>query len=251
MMIGEEKRVGGIYEDVELRHHTESGETATRPYVFINMVTSVDGKASVDGKVAGLGTDVDRSVMRTLRSKADAVMIGGGTLRAEKLSLGLDSDDPRRRPLAVILTNTGELPLESNLVRDNQQDLLIMLSEGADEHAELHLGRLANVRRVPVSGSGLVDLARSLTILRSDYNVGSLLIEGGPTLNRALISAELADELFITLSPMLIGESGTRTPGIIDGVIGEPRNLRILSAHLTGNEMFLRYALKATSETSG
>ena len=48
----------------------------------------------MEGKAAGIGSTADRRTMRTLRSKVDAVMIGAGTLRAEKLSLGLDPTDP-------------------------------------------------------------------------------------------------------------------------------------------------------------
>jgi riboflavin-specific deaminase-like protein len=210
--------------------------------VFINMVASVDGETSIEGKASALGAASDRSVMRNLRSKADAIMIGGGTLRAEKLSLSLDAEDSREIPLAVILTNTGDLPLESNLVRDHRQHVLIMLSDSADKGAEGRLGRLAEIRRVPSSRSGLVDLAKSLEILGSEYRVGSLLVEGGPTLNHALISANLADELFVTLAPMLVGRNTEGTPGIIVGDLTVPRHLRLLSSHLVEDEIFLRYA---------
>src|SRR5215212_8815849 len=54
-----------------------------RPYVLINMVCSLDGKASAeDGKSGFIGSPTDRYLMRALRARADAVMIGAGTLRA-------------------------------------------------------------------------------------------------------------------------------------------------------------------------
>jgi riboflavin biosynthesis pyrimidine reductase len=108
----------GIYQGIWFP--PSRGRDPTRPYVFINMVASVDGKTAVEGKASSLGSAADRSVMRTLRSRADAVMVGGGTLRAEKLSLSLEADEPGPRPLAVILTNTGDVPLESNLIRDRR-----------------------------------------------------------------------------------------------------------------------------------
>ena len=211
------------------------------------MVVSVDGKAAVEGKASGLGTAADRSVMRTLRSRADAVMVGAGTLRAERLSLSLDAEDPRPGPLAVIMTNTGDVPLQSNLVRDHRQNVLVLLAQGADKDAERTLGRHAEVRRVPEAGSGLIDQARALEIMKADYGIDVLLCEGGPTLNHALISANLADELFVTLAPMLIGagthEAPARAPSILNGVLGEPKRLRLLSAHPADDEIFLRYAL--------
>jgi 2,5-diamino-6-(ribosylamino)-4(3H)-pyrimidinone 5'-phosphate reductase len=222
---------------------SQAGQNAGRPYVFINIVCTVDGRTSVDGKASGLGSPQDRRVMRTLRSKADAVMIGGRTLRAEKLSLGLDVEDPRPRPLAVILTNTGDIPLGSNLVSDERQRVLVLLSDAADKGAEGRIGGLAEVRRVPEL-LGAIDLALALETLRSEYNVGHLLVEGGPTLNQALISSDLADELFLTLAPMLLGESTWPTQPTAHGISTEPRNVRLLSAYVAANELFLRYSLR-------
>lgn len=229
-----------------------SGEDTRLPYVFINVVCTVDGRTSLEGKASSLGSTADRLVMRTLRSKADAVMIGGGTLRAERLSLGLDPEDPRSRPLGVVLTNTGDVPLARNLVRDKRQSVLVLLAESADEGVDQSLGDLAEVRRVPTSSgaSGAIDLAGALRILKSDYNIDRLLVEGGPTVNYALISSRLADELFLTLSPMLLGPSSPKASGVLGGTLSSTYNLRLLSVHLAGDEVFLRYALKSMSGMS-
>jgi len=212
--------------------------------VFINMVMSVDGKTAVEGKASGLGSAADRAVMRTLRSKADAVMVGGGTVRAERLSLGLDAKDPRPRPLAVVLTNTGGVPLDRNLLRDEGQRVLVLLSEAATREAERHLGRLAEIRRVPASDTRVIDVARALATLKTEYGIDLLLCEGGPTLNHTLISSGLADELFVTLAPRLVGELDGRAPGIVGGALEKNVRLRLLSAHPAGDEIFLRYALE-------
>jgi riboflavin biosynthesis pyrimidine reductase len=105
----------GIYEDLELPPPERSDPS--RPYVIINMVSSIDGKVAIEGKSSRIGSETDRRVMRTLRSKVDAVMVGAGTLRAEKLSLGLDECSAGKQPLAVVVTATGDVSLESNLVR--------------------------------------------------------------------------------------------------------------------------------------
>jgi 2,5-diamino-6-(ribosylamino)-4(3H)-pyrimidinone 5'-phosphate reductase len=239
----------GIYHD--LRLVPGASEHPKRPYVFINMVASVDGKTAVEGKASGLGTAADRSGMRSLRSKADAVMVGAGTLRAEKLSLGLDVDDPRPRPMAVILAGTGEVPLGRNLVRDGRQKVLVVLAESAEKGVEGQIDSLSEVevRRVAADSWGRLDLTKVLRVLKSDYDVSRLLVEGGPTLNHALVSAELADELFVTLAPRLLGGGSSTAPAILDGALTEPRNLRLLSAHPVANEMFLRYALETRSST--
>jgi len=232
-----------IYEDIQLPIDTT--KTSTVPYLILNLVRSVDGKTAIEGKASGLGTDVDRSVMRTLRSRADAVMVGGGTVRAERLSLSLDAEDNRPVPRAIILTTTGDLPLESNLVRDHRQDVLVLLSESAEKGLEGRLKHLAEIRRVPATKSGAIDVANALEILKSSYGIDILLCEGGPALNQALISANLADELFVTLAPVLVGANTSKEqrtfPG---GQPGDPVTLRLISSHAVGEELFLRYSIE-------
>src|SRR5579864_3327543 len=52
-----------------------------RPIVYLNMVSSVDGKATVGGSERGLGSADDKRIMQELRSHADAVLNGATTLR--------------------------------------------------------------------------------------------------------------------------------------------------------------------------
>ncbi len=232
-----------VYEDLELPPTGHNG----RPYVFINMVSSLDGRTAVEGKASGIGTAMDRKVMRTLRSKADAVMIGAGTLRAERLSLGLDAEDRAPRPLAVVLGGTGDIPLEENLVRDGRQKVLVLLADSAAEAVGGRLGRHVDLLRVQSTGSGVVDLANALEVLKAEHNVNHLLVEGGPSLNRALISENLVDEIFITLAPTLLGTDGAQAPAFIEGPLAERQTLQLLSAYLTEDELFLRYSLHLLS----
>src|SRR5215217_948170 len=232
-----------IYKELELPR--SGGGGTSRPYIFINMVSSLDGNTSVQGKASGIGTAMDRRIMRTLRSKADAVMIGAGTLRAEKLSLGLDAEDAGTNPLAIILSGTGDIPLESNLIRYGHQRILVFLADSVAEAASTRLGHHAEVTRVRTTASGGVDLARAIGMLKTEYGVNRLLVEGGPTLNHALISTRLADEIFITLAPMLLGTCDPETPAILGGPLNEPQNLQLISIYLADDELFLRYALKS------
>lgn len=213
--------------------------------MFLNMVQSADGKTAIEGKASRLGTGNDRSVMRTLRSSADAVMVGGGTVRAERLSLSLDAEDIRPVPRAVILTNTGDLPLESNLVRDHRQEVLVLLSDSADKGVERRLGHLAEIRRVPATESGTIDVANALELMKSRYSIDILLCEGGPVLNQALINADLADELFVTMAPVLVGANASEDPGaFLKDRLGDPKALRLISSHVAGDELFLRYSIE-------
>ena len=241
------REVPDIYEDLEL---PPSGRLdVCRPYVVVNMVGSVDGRAATQGKAGGIGSSVDRRAMRTLRRRADAVMIGAGTLRAEKLSLGLDPSDGVPQPLAIIVTDTGNIPLEEHLIVKGGQEVLILLSDAVREGVAERLSKLARVMRAPADPTGAVDLGKALAALRAGRGVESVVVEGGPGLNHALFSRNLVDDLFLTVAPELLGGTPTQTPTLLRGPeipIGERPTLELVSVHLADGELFLRYSLART-----
>lgn len=212
-----------------------------RPYVFINMVSSADGKAAVSGRVLGIGSRSDRRVMRNLRVLADAVMIGSGTLLAEKISLGVPEQLSQLRtsrgkssqPLAVIMSRDKNLPL-TNLVEPKPHNTFTsttMLEEEAVEKRDL-------------------DLTKVLKVLRKYYSVSYLLVEGGPSINYSLLGANLVDEIFLTISPTIIGGPST-APTIVGRSLNLPTEalglrLELTSAAVIESELFLRYVLSRT-----
>jgi riboflavin-specific deaminase-like protein len=244
------REVFAIYDDLDLP--PTANREGARPYVIINTVSSVDGRTAVGGKAAGIGSVTDRQTMRTLRSKADAVMIGAATLRAERLTLALDETGVAQ-PLAIIVTETGDVPLEEHLIVGDGQEVLILLSDEAPERVVERLLTLAAVKRVPADSTGAVDLEKALLALKAERGVESLVVEGGPGLNHALISLNLVDELFLTVAPELLGGSADQTLTLLRGPTLPARDrpdLDLVSIHLSGDELFLRYSLARTPSHS-
>jgi riboflavin-specific deaminase-like protein len=220
--------------------------------VITNTVSSVDGRTAIGGKAAGLGSRIDRQTMRTLRSRADAVMIGAGTLRAERLTLGLDETGVPQ-PLAIIVTDTGDVPLEEHLIVEGGQEVLILLSDAAPKRVVERLATLAPVMRAPADSTGAIDLEAALRTLKAERGVESLVVEGGPGLNHALISLNLVDELFLTVAPELLGGGADQTLTLLRGPMLPARDrptLDLVSIHLSGDELFLRYSLAPTPSHS-
>lgn len=217
-----------------------------RPYVMVNMIGTLDGKTTFDGKTSGIGSAVDRLLMRTLRSRADAVMIGANTLRAERLSLGLDEPARAPQPLAVVVTASGDVPLDQNLILGRGQDLLLIVPEGVTARTARGRGRTLAVSSSSSSGArGAISLREAVETLKSEYAVDLLLVEGGPSLNHSLVSEGLVDELFITLSPKLLGGTAGETRTLLDGhEFQQARTATLLATHLCENELFLRYRLQ-------
>lgn len=223
-----------------------------RPYTAINMVSTADGKITAGGRAGGIGSRVDRLVMRLLRSRTDAVMVGAGTVRAEKINLGLPSDlsDSVRRSdhLGVILSASGEVPLENLIQNEGEREgerLLFITSRSTSERTLKRLSQRGEVR--PELAGVRDDYRRVLELLRSEYGVDRLLVEGGPSVNRALMRHGLADELFLTFTPRLAAgiPSGDRASTILHGEeLEPPLDMRLLSVYEADSELYMRYALK-------
>jgi riboflavin biosynthesis pyrimidine reductase len=196
-----------------------------RPYVIANMVASADGRTSVDGESAPLSSPADRLLFHALRGQVDAVLAGTVTLRAERYRRLVR--DPGRRaaraarglhpdPLALILSRSGDIPYDIELLTDPEQPRAIFTAAEADPVAAL--------RRV-----------------REEHGVLSLLCEGGATLLAGLVYAGLVDELFLSVSPYLVGGTG---PAILAGPpLHPPVTLDLV--HLIEHEhvLFLRYRI--------
>lgn len=237
-------KVKEIYGD--LNFPVEHPGNSLLPYVIINMVSSLDGKVSVIGKSGAIGSRLDRSVMRTLRSKVDAVMIGAGTLRAEKVSL---TSEGRRtpEPTAVIVTSSLDIPME-NLLYASKDNTIILVPKGSDKKNKEKTARLserAEVLPCEADENG-IDFSEALKNLKESHEVGSVLLEGGPSISHAFISRDLVAEIFLTLSPKLLGGLPKESIGILSGKILDlapvPKLLSIHKSEST-DELFLRYRI--------
>jgi riboflavin biosynthesis pyrimidine reductase len=112
-----------------------------RPYVVVNFVASADGRATFGGRSGQLGDDGDRTVFHSLRKQADAVLVGTVTLRTERYGpLVKDANVRHERalagrradPLAVVVTRSGDVPVEIPLFEDPEAAIVVrvLLCEG-------------------------------------------------------------------------------------------------------------------------
>ena len=170
---------------------------AERPWVRANMVTTLDGvMRGPDGRSVSISSAVDRRVLSIARASADVLLVGAGTIRAEDYR-------PSRLPIAIVSARLDLPPtLRMFAERDDSMPRPIVLTTatGAAD-APGHLVRQADL--VPC-GSADVDLHVAVRALQ-DRGLGHILCEGGPSLLSALVSADLLDELLLTVSPILLG----------------------------------------------
>jgi riboflavin biosynthesis pyrimidine reductase len=208
------------------------------PDVYANMVSSVDGRAVVDGRAAGLGSAVDQALMLRLRAHADCVLNGAGTVRAERVHRRLPPELTERRrargqsdePIYAIATGSGEVELPG------AERVVVFVAERTPREAWTRLETLADV---VVAGDDRPDPRYIVQHLREHYGCRHVLLEGGPTFNRSALEAGVVSELFLTLAPKLVAGPGK---AIVDGApLSAGLNLRSLYEH--EGELFLRYAV--------
>jgi riboflavin-specific deaminase-like protein len=211
-----------------------------RPFVYMNFVSTVDGRAAHDGSTRALGGEADLELLLELRVLSDAVLIGSGTLRAEGYDR-LVRGEPRRAariaaglaedPLAVVLTRRFDVPWNAGLFQAPEQTVLVYTgAEGSppDVPATVEVIRLAD----PRPAAALADLR--------ERGVRALLCEGGPTMFGALLADGAVDELFLTIAPIVTGDENEPTI-VSGGRLAVPADLELRWVLRAGSELFLRY----------
>jgi riboflavin biosynthesis pyrimidine reductase len=193
---------------------------AERPHLALDMIATVDGRGALDGRTRGLGNAGDRELFHGLRAQVDAVMAGASTIRDERYGPILKDADLialRERaglpaqPLA--LTVSRSLAFDPNLPLLADPDSHLVVLTPSDGEIAPCAATVSYLR-----GTSLTELLASL---RRDLGVRSIVCEGGPTLNSQLLAAGLVDELFLSISPLLLGGHAPLT--IVDGPPGRTR----------------------------
>ena len=214
-----------------------------RPYLGINMVSSLDGKATLDWRTKGLSTEVDRRLFHHLRTQADAVMVGAGTAREERYGRVTKNDELRQKrqnegfvPDALAVVVSGRLDLPPDLPLLNEPEQTVVIATGSDASIPGVEGRVEYAR----VGA---DLPRLMSYLHEEHGVRSVLCEGGPTLNSFLFAAGLVDELFLTMNPKVIGGAAALT--IVAGrELVDPVELDLVSVAEADGELYTRWRMR-------
>lgn len=238
-----------------------------RPYVIANFVTSLDGVVSLSnsgitggGEISGNNRH-DHSVMGLLRSIADAVIVGAGTQRSAPRHLWTaayiypplagayrqlrDSLGITEPPLTVIVTARGNINLTRPVFRSAETPVLIVTTaNGAQRIHEQSLPAHVQVRaiesNVRISARDVLEAVQHVRACRY------ILVEGGPQLMGDFFAGNSLDELFLTLSPQVVGRDETvERPGMVMDRRFAPEHPvwgRLSSVRRGGNHLFLRYS---------
>ncbi|KDN83285.1 deaminase reductase [Kitasatospora cheerisanensis KCTC 2395] len=226
-----------------------------RPYVLLSAAVSIDGHlddASPDRLLLSNAEDFDR--VDALRAASDAILVGGGTLRADNPRLLVNS--PARRaereaaglpahPLKVTLSASGALSPALRFWHTGGAKLAYT----TDAAAPALRAALAGAPGTEVAGLGAaVPLGAVLDDLGA-RGVRRLMVEGGGGVHTQFLAEGLADELQLAVAPLLVGQPAAPRflgPAAYPG--GPARRMRLLEARTVGDVVLLRYAPKESSD---
>lgn len=221
--------------------------------VRANMVTSADGRATIGGRVGDLTGQADQALLLALRGWCDVLLVGAGTVRVEGygvIEVPAEAREIRTargqadRPVFAITSASldldPELPAFAEAGPQNRP--WVVTVPGSDPGRRARLEPYARVLEVAAGPDGRPSPAAVVAGLRR-AGLPRVLSEGGPTMLAHLVGADQVDELFLTVSPKLVGGEGLR---ILHGpAYEEPHELRLLDVLGAGDEVFLRYAVGA------
>lgn len=236
--------VAAEVDPVETYLAAERTPPADRPWVVVGMVASLDGATAVKGRSGPLGGPGDREVFRAVRAIADVILVAAGTARAEEYgpvrldegiraarrAAGRTTDVPR---LAIV---TASLDVDLARLGGGGPPPIVFTTEDADVERRDAAEASAEVR---IAGRGRVDVRRVLSHLRA-AGVGIVVSEGGPSLNAALVEADVVDEWCVTLASAVAGGD---SPRMVSGApaISPPQELELRSLLTHDGALFGRW----------
>jgi riboflavin biosynthesis pyrimidine reductase len=231
------------------------------PRLFANFVATADGVVAIpslpqSNRLIAGGSSADRFVMGLLRACADVVVLGSGTLLASPGGLWTPEQ-------AFPDAAAGYAELRRRLDRPARLEVAVLSASGAvdpdhpvisagamvvttDEGAAVLADRLPPEHLLSLGPGPLLDAAAAVTRLR-DRGHRLVLSEGGPRLFGSLLAAGVVDELFLTVSPLLVGRAdGAERLALVEGadlLTSRRTKARLLGVRLSGGHLFLRYEL--------
>jgi riboflavin-specific deaminase-like protein len=231
-----------------------------RPFVFINVATSVDGKLAPENrKFVPFGSKRDLDLLYELRARADAALMGARTVDSAPGHYGPGPAKYRRLRLRrglpeynlrVVVSGRGTLDPRSDIFRYRFSPIIVLTSARASVR---NLRRLRGVADdVEIFGDAELDFRAAFRWLEKKWGVRKILCEGGGELNMALIRQNLVDEIYLTLCPLIFG--GRAAPTLADGPgmnsVEQAPKLHLKSMRRIGQELFMVYRVRKRERSS-
>lgn len=185
--------------------------TTRRPFVTLKTASTLDGKiAAKSGDSKWITNEASRAYVHTLRHRNQGIMVGVGTVAADDPELNTRLDVPGLQPIRIVVDSKLRIPPSAKVLRSlDTNPTIVLTTESAPAAKRAELEGLG-VRVIPCGDGPGVDLETAMDCL-GELEIGTILLEGGGTLNGAMLEKRLVDKIALFFAPKIIG--GTAAPG--------------------------------------
>ncbi len=217
--------------------------------VAVNFAMTWDARVSTRARTpSDFSSPRDKQRLLEIRATGDALLVGRKTIEVDRMQMGLPDERLRAGrvsrgqsayPLRVVASHSGAIDPGLRIFESDFSPIVLFSTTRMPTATQAALEDRATLH---LSEGTEVDLRVMLATLAERYGVRRLVCEGGPTLFRSLLEADLVDEINLTFCPLIFG--GVSAP-TITGVAGEflpaTRECRLEAMEVVGGECFARY----------
>ena len=183
-----------------------------RPFIHVNCAMSADGKLAGDDRTqVRISSDEDKTRVKTMRKKYDAILVGVGTVIADNPHLTFKDGDYDTNPIRIVLDPHGRTP-EDALVLDERAPTVMVTLEDCNVEWDCE--------EIIRAGKDEIDLDAVLEEL-ADFGIENVLVEGGGRTIASFFRAGLVDRYSVFVGGLVIGGSNAPTPCDGDGWVRE------------------------------
>jgi diaminohydroxyphosphoribosylaminopyrimidine deaminase/5-amino-6-(5-phosphoribosylamino)uracil reductase len=215
--------------------------TTGRAWVTAKWAQTVDGRiATRTGQSQWITGPTMRRRVHRLRARADAVLVGMGTVAADDPMLTARGVPVRRAATRVILDTHGRLPDDAAVARTAaEHPTLVVTASGRDFPAPIDVLRVGTAG----GGAGGVDLGEAMTRLWQERGIGAVLVEAGPRVLGSLLDSDLVDEAFVHIAPMVLADAEAlpAAVGRAAASLTDARRFTLVRAGARGGDVELWY----------
>ena len=204
-----------------------------RPFIHVNCAMSADGKiAGIDRKQVRISSDEDKSRVKELRRKYDAILVGVGTILADDPHLTVKDLDYDSNPVRIVIDPHGKTPDEA-LVLDERAPTVMITSTECEKEWDCE---------ETLYFDGELCLSKMLETLADEIGIESILVEGGGETIASFFKEGLVDRYTVFVGGLIIGGRTAPTPvGGDDWISENGIELLLRDSVVLGNGVLLTF----------
>ena len=181
--------------------------TENRPFISLKLASALDGLiADERGNSKWITSEESRKLVHKLRSYHNAVMVGIGTVLKDDPLLNVRYFSSKPQPKAIVLDKDLKIPTNCRLIKERRKELIVVTREESLLSYKAGILQDLGIKLLPVETvEEKLNLEEALTLLRKEFNIYSIMCEGGAKTAWNLLLHGLVDKLLLFYAPRILG----------------------------------------------